>query len=85
MDSEKTDEGDENGARSKIIVQLSEQVTRLDVENQKLSQELDKARVLLDKLTFQTRSTSKQRQQQQLCVNMTRLPRKSNSELELSG
>ena len=81
--SEKTDEGDENEARSKIIVQLSEQVTTLDVENQKLSEELDKAHILLDKLNFQTRSTSKPAQQQQLCI--TSLAGKSNSQLELSG
>ena len=76
--------------RYQLVIQLSQQVTTLDVENQELRQELDKTKRLLQKLqpkerTIRTRSRTTH-ERQQLCVNMTGLDvGSSQSKVELRG
>lgn len=87
----------EDGSRSKLIVQLSEQVTLLDVKNQQLEQELEKAKTLISKFKLKrrtrevsTKTPQKHPQQrharQELCVNIASLDiGSSSSEVELFG
>ena len=88
----------EDGSRSKLIVQLSEQVTLLDVKNQQLEQQLEKAKTLISKFKLKrrtrevscTKTPQKHPQQkharQELCVNIASLDiGSSSSEVELFG
>ena len=76
--------------RNQLIIQLSQQVTTLDVENQKLKEELEKTKRLLKKFELKEQGIrTKSRathERPQLCINMANLDLgHSTSTVELHG
>ena len=74
--------------RNQLIIQLSQQVTTLDVENQELKQELETTKRLLQKLELKERGirTKSRTKREELCVNMAGLNlTTSTSKVELHG
>ena len=65
--------------RNKLVIQLSQQVTTLDVENQELKQELEKTKRLLKKFELKKQacgirtSIKSQTKHEQWCVSMASL------------
>lgn len=76
--------------RNQLIIQLSQQITTLDVENEELRQELDKTKRLLQKFELKERGirskSRTKRERQELCVNVARFDfASSTSKVELHG
>ena len=77
--------------RNQLVIQLSQQVTTLDVENQELREELEKTKRLLQKFGAKERGISRTKSRAthelpQLCVNMASLDLgNSKSKVELQG
>ena len=73
--------------RNQLVIQLSQQVTTLDVENQELKQELEAMKQLLQKFEVKERRvrTKSRTKREEVCVNMASLHLNSSSKVELHG
>jgi predicted RNase H-like nuclease (RuvC/YqgF family) len=74
--------------RNQLVIQLSQQVTTLDVENQELKQELEAMKQLLQKFEMKERrvkTKSRTKCNTSVCVNMASLHLNSSSKVELHG
>ena len=73
--------------RNQLVIQLSQQVTMLDVENQELTRELETTKRLLQKFESKQEVRSKSRTKcEKLCVNVASLHlSNSTSKVELLG
>ena len=74
--------------RNQLIIQLSQQLTTLDVESQELKQELETTKRLLQKLELKERGIRRKSRtkREELCVNMAGLNlTTSTSKVELHG
>ena len=72
--------------RNQLVIQLSQQVTTLDVENQELKRELETTKRLLQKFESKGVRSKSRTKCEKLCVNVASLhSRSSTSKVELLG